>query len=80
VLPDAANVLELATEGHEHRKTCTWDAFTTLPLLERGVTELPKPWSFLNFMDQGDAVDDQWALDAHMMQAYTIFAAPRQRQ
>ena len=72
VPPDAADVLELTTEEKELRKKCTWEIFTTLPLPEPGVTELPKPWSFLNFMDQGEAVEDQWALDAHMLQAYTI--------
>jgi hypothetical protein len=33
---------------------------------------MPKRWSFLNFMDQREAVEDQWALDAHMLHAYTI--------
>jgi hypothetical protein len=56
---DEADVLELITEEQEHnKKKCTWGKFTTLPMLEPGVIEMPKPWSFLNFMDQSEAVKD----------------------
>jgi hypothetical protein len=74
VPPDGADVLELTSL--EHRKKCTWEVLTTLPPPELGVTELPKPWSFLNFMDQGEAVEDQWALDVHMLHACTILQHP----
>jgi hypothetical protein len=72
VPPYASDVLELTTEEHEHMKKCFWEIFTTLSLLEPRLTELRKPWSFLNFMDQGEAVEDQCALDAHILHAYTI--------
>eukprot|EP00873_Tetraselmis_striata_P025888 jgi/Tetstr1/446152/TSEL_003555.t1 len=64
--PDPVDVLELTAKEREQQEKCTWELFITPPLLEPYATELPEPWSYLNFTLQGEGDKDQWAMHAHM--------------
>jgi len=54
VSPDVADVIQLSAEEKEQRELCTWPSFASPPLLFPGCTELPEPWSFLDFKELGE--------------------------
>jgi hypothetical protein len=43
-----------------------------MPLLCHGCTELPEPWSFLDFKELGEDAKATWALDVKMLMARSI--------
>uniref|UniRef100_A0A7S1X9D1 Uncharacterized protein n=1 Tax=Tetraselmis chuii TaxID=63592 RepID=A0A7S1X9D1_9CHLO len=72
VYPDVVDVIKLTAEEKAQRELCTWPSFASLPLLSLGCTELPEPWSFLDFKELGEDAEATTALDVKMLMARRI--------